>query len=484
ALHLLRHHRSFYLRHHHHQRLLNILKHHRSNVHHRRRLLKILRCPRFSTTATISSLPSNTTGPTSTTAKGSSEPSGATGPTTTKGSSISSSSTGFSTTTTISSIFSNTTGPSSTTTKASPISSSTKGPTSSTAKGSSGSFKLQDPYDHETHQPYQPLGPQELHQPQEPKGLHQPYQPQQPHQPTSPQASSIYQPSASKEPSFQSCEVAVSQRVPCRGADISAAACEAISCCFDGQQCYFGKAVTVQYTKDAQFIVVVPVTACGSVVMEEPGVLSIRTRCLLHMKLRLGILEPLPGTATMNRGGLGLPDLRLYYVSFEMAKLAKHWNKDNQLDECGLQLFLQPTDYPVTKVLRDPVYVEVQLIEKTDPKLILTLGRCWTTASPNTHSLPQWDILIDRCPYRDDHYLSSLVPVSPSSGLDFPGHYRRFMFKMFTFVNPSSIKPMKEQVYIHCSTAVCSALSGRNCEPSCFRKKRDVRAADKKTAEP
>ena len=52
-------------------------------------------------------------------------------------------------------------------------------------------------------------------------------------------------------------------------------------------------------------------------------------------------------------------------------------------------------DYSVTKVLRDPVYVEVQLFEKTDPMLVLTLGRCWTTASPNPHSLPQWDILID-----------------------------------------------------------------------------------------
>ncbi len=33
-----------------------------------------------------------------------------------------------------------------------------------------------------------------------------------------------------------------------------------------------------------------------------------------------------------DKGGLGLPDPRLYYVSFEMAKLAKHWSKDNQLD--------------------------------------------------------------------------------------------------------------------------------------------------------
>ncbi|TNN70855.1 Zona pellucida sperm-binding protein 1 [Liparis tanakae] len=52
-------------------------------------------------------------------------------------------------------------------------------------------------------------------------------------------------------------------------------------------------------------------------------------------------------------------------------------------------------DYPVSKVLRDPVYVEVLLLEKTDPNLVLTLGRCWATTSPNPHSMPQWDILSD-----------------------------------------------------------------------------------------
>ena len=57
--------------------------------------------------------------------------------------------------------------------------------------------------------------------------------------------------------------------------------------------------------------------------------------------------------------------------------------------------FYTETDYPVVKVLRDPVYVEVLLLDKTDPALVLTLGHCWTTTSPNPHSLPQWDILID-----------------------------------------------------------------------------------------
>ncbi len=37
--------------------------------------------------------------------------------------------------------------------------------------------------------------------------------------------------------------------------------------------------------------------------------------------------------APRDKGGLGLPDPRLYQISFEMAKLAKHWNNNNaQLD--------------------------------------------------------------------------------------------------------------------------------------------------------
>lgn len=52
-------------------------------------------------------------------------------------------------------------------------------------------------------------------------------------------------------------------------------------------------------------------------------------------------------------------------------------------------------DYPITKVLRDPIYVDVVLLERTDPNLVLTLGRCWATADQFPHSYPQWDLLID-----------------------------------------------------------------------------------------
>ncbi len=93
-----------------------------------------------------------------------------------------------------------------------------------------------------------------------------------------------------------------------------------------------------------------------------------------------------------------------------------------------------------------------------------------------------------RCPYQDDRYLTTLVPVTGSSGLQFPTHYKRFVVKMFTFVDPASLAPLQETVFIpthylfskfqfsnpnvfsvlvrffiHCSTSVCHSLSG-SCE--------------------
>ncbi|CAM4686216.1 unnamed protein product [Leuciscus chuanchicus] len=135
--------------------------------------------------------------------------------------------------------------------------------------------------------------------------------------------------------------------------------------------------------------------------------------------------------------------------------------------------YYSDADYPVTKVLREPVYVEVHILERTDPNIVLMLGRCWATSTPSPLSLPQWDLLVDGCPYQDDRYLTTLVPVAGSSGLQFPTHYKRFVVKMFTFVDPASLVPLQETIFIHCSTAVCHPSSG-SCEQSCTRKRRDT----------
>lgn len=53
------------------------------------------------------------------------------------------------------------------------------------------------------------------------------------------------------------------------------------------------------------------------------------------------------------------------------------------------------TDYPITKALREPVYVEVRVLDRSDPNVVLTLDHCWATSAPEPDSLPQWDLLLN-----------------------------------------------------------------------------------------
>ncbi|KAF4086379.1 hypothetical protein AMELA_G00105000 [Ameiurus melas] len=119
-------------------------------------------------------------------------------------------------------------------------------------------------------------------------------------------------------------------------------------------------------------------------------------------------------------------------------------------DEVAFTSYYSAADYPVTKVLREPVYVEVHMVGRTDPNIVLVLGGCWATASPNPYSLPQWDLLVNG----------------------------RFVLKMFTFVDPESMAPMHETLYIHCSTAVCLPTAQDSCEPTCARRRRDAASAE------
>jgi hypothetical protein len=52
-------------------------------------------------------------------------------------------------------------------------------------------------------------------------------------------------------------------------------------------------------------------------------------------------------------------------------------------------------DYPLVRVLQEPVHVEVRLLQRTDPSLVLVLHECWATPSANPFQQPQWPILSD-----------------------------------------------------------------------------------------
>uniref|UniRef100_A0A8C4WGX9 ZP domain-containing protein n=1 Tax=Gopherus evgoodei TaxID=1825980 RepID=A0A8C4WGX9_9SAUR len=98
--------------------------------------------------------------------------------------------------------------------------------------------------------------------------------------------------------------------------------------------------------------------------------------------------------------------------------------------------YLTERDYPVVKVLRDPIYVEVHILQRTDPNMVLSLHYCWATPSANPLEQPQWPILVDGCPFLGDNYRTQLVPIG--SELPFPTHHQRFVLSTFAFVDSAS----------------------------------------------
>ncbi|XP_056138491.1 zona pellucida sperm-binding protein 4-like [Lampris incognitus] len=406
--------------------------------------------------------------------------------------------------------------------------------------------------------PTKPQNPTYPKQPQVPKNpKHQSEPPQEPEKPLQLENAQVndfqqqvnkgYPAQVPKQPPSALpllCEVPQRQRVRCGEPDIPLTGCEMLGCCFEGNMCFYGKAVTVQCTKDAQFIVVVardatlpnidleslsllrqgqgcthvdynsgfviyqfPVTACGSLVMEEPGVIIYENMITSTYEVEVGPHGAITRDSSFQLlfrcryGSISsslivvevepildppLPAFGVGPVRVELRLASGQCTTKGCYEEdVAYTSYYTEADFPVSKVLRESVYVEVRLLEKTDPNLVLTLGHCWTTSTLNPHSLPQWDILTDGCPYDNDRYLSALVPVSPD--VLYPTHYRRFLFQMFTFVDPQSMTALHEKVYVHCSVAVCTPAQGYSCEPSCHRKrkfKRDLSAIAAHKTEP
>ncbi|XP_077371928.1 zona pellucida sperm-binding protein 4-like [Festucalex cinctus] len=345
-----------------------------------------------------------------------------------------------------------------------------------------------------------------------------------------------------------SCEVGAHQKIRCGLPDISASECKVINCCYDGNMCYYGRHVTLQCTKDGQMIVVIcrdatlppvnleslsfisnepgcgpvdstsafaiyqfSVTACGTIITEEPDVVTYENAMSASYEVSVGTygtitrdsrfelavqcryagtsteatviqVEPVPIPPPVAAPGPLNVELRL--------GSGRHTAKGYLNEEVVFDHFYVDSDYPVTKELKEPVYVEVRILGRTDPNLVLTLKRCWATGDSYPHSMPQWDLLVHGCPYQDDRYKTTLVRVDSSSGLEFPSHHRRFFFKMFAFVSTSTSDtgkggagkggadpkgtPLRQKVYIHCETTVCKPHQGNNCEPHCYRGKRDL----------
>ncbi|XP_044537935.1 zona pellucida sperm-binding protein 1 [Gracilinanus agilis] len=124
-------------------------------------------------------------------------------------------------------------------------------------------------------------------------------------------------------------------------------------------------------------------------------------------------------------------------------------------------------DFPIFKTLREPTHVEVRLLRRTDPNLVLVLHHCWATPSTNPFREPQWPLLFDGCPFAGDGYKTKLVPERNTSEPLFPTHYRRFTVATFTFVDSVSQRALSGPVYFFCSASACSPSETEMCRAVC-----------------
>ncbi|XP_055084541.1 zona pellucida sperm-binding protein 4-like [Periophthalmus magnuspinnatus] len=336
-------------------------------------------------------------------------------------------------------------------------------------------------------------------------------------------------------PPSDKCRVEDGAKIRCGRTDVTPEQCQNIDCCYDGLTCYYGKAVTVQCTRDGQFVVVVArdatlpridvesvsllesshescspagVTAeftifqftvmqCGTRAVEEDGYIVYENHMSSAYEVGIGPKGSITrdshfellfqcrysGSAAqavvmeVNDVPAPLPVAAAGPLRVELRLGNGQCHTKGCVEEvAAYSSYYSAADYPITKALRDPVYVEVRILERSDPNVVLTLDHCWATSAPAPHSMPQWDLLLNGCPYSEDHYLTKLVPTEAYSGLDYPTHYKRFIVQMFTFVDQSTYAPYQDTVYIHCSTSVCYPSSLDSCQSQCHRQRRSTAA--------
>ncbi|XP_039608310.1 zona pellucida sperm-binding protein 4-like [Polypterus senegalus] len=326
------------------------------------------------------------------------------------------------------------------------------------------------------------------------------------------------------------CAVADSEKLPCGGSSsITWADCEAKNCCYDlssTSPCYYANDVTVQCTLDGQFVVVVsenvtfppldlgsiqlvdssspscnpvtslssfvmyqfPVSACGSTVQLAGGNVTYQNT----MSAAITVTNGPEGSITRDSvyklffqcTYSGSQDVQVEAEVYTVAPplpVVEQGPFDLELviaTDSTYGSYYVDADYPVTKTLRDPVAVEVHILNRTDPNLVLSLGDCWVTPGPSASSQPQWSLLVNGCPYTGDNYLTSLVTVDSTSGVAYPSHYKRFVFEMFAFVDPVAQQALAEKIFIYCVAAACYPSPTDPCIQSCPAR-RSGRAVEK-----
>ncbi|XP_078715509.1 zona pellucida sperm-binding protein 4-like [Lampetra fluviatilis] len=133
--------------------------------------------------------------------------------------------------------------------------------------------------------------------------------------------------------------------------------------------------------------------------------------------------------------------------------------------------------FPVIKFLRDPIFLEVRLLDHADPRLLLLLPTCWATPGPDRVGPILWPILQDGCPFDGDNYKTVVLGVEETPEVPLPGLYKRFEVKTFVFVVGASPNAIYDRVFFHCSAVVCRD-GDANCVPPACVARRQRRVSD------
>ncbi|XP_007436693.1 zona pellucida sperm-binding protein 4-like [Python bivittatus] len=335
-------------------------------------------------------------------------------------------------------------------------------------------------------------------------------------------------------PSASLCSaVQLADRLPCGSGRVSHGECSHWGCCFDHRDrvtpCYYGKAVTARCTPEGSFSLAIsrdavlpplrldslhlrssrggrcgpvarnkifvvfnfPLSACGTtfkvsgeghrvyenelsadgrVLLSSSGSITQDSNFRLTIHCSYSGDESLPVSVLV----ASLPPPPAIAQQGPLA-LEMRIARDETYSSYYVDL-----DYPVVKLLRDPIHLEVRLLGRRDPALVLLLHECWATPSTNPLRKPQWPLLESGCPYRGDNYQTQLVPLWRDLGLPFPSHHQRFIVRTFTLVDMDSQRMLTGPVYFHCSASVCVPSAREQCSTCCEastqgRRQRDAR---------
>nr|XP_008523337.1 PREDICTED: zona pellucida sperm-binding protein 4 [Equus przewalskii] len=320
-------------------------------------------------------------------------------------------------------------------------------------------------------------------------------------------------------PSADLCDsVPVWDRLTCAPSPVTQGDCKERGCCYNSEvnSCYYGNTVTSRCTQDGHFSIAVSRNVTSPPLLLSSVHLAFRndSECNPVMATHAFALFRFPFTScgttrrvtgdqavyenelvatrdvrTWSHGSITRDSIFRFQVScsYSVSSNAFPVNvqvftlppplPETQPGPLTLELriakdkhyisYYNVSDYPVVKLLQDPIYVEVSILHRTDPYLGLMLHQCWATPSTNPLHQPQWPLLVKGCPYTGDSYQTQLIPVQKALDLPFPSHYQRFSIFTFSFVDSVAKRAFKGLVYLHCSASICQPAGTPPCMITC-----------------